>query len=46
MNVQVSSRKGGPKNEVIMVDPLEAKQLAAKQMQEIKAKEKFKVKKI
>ncbi|XP_058067854.1 uncharacterized protein LOC131217111 [Magnolia sinica] len=28
--------------EVIMVDPLEAKRLAAKQMQEIKAKEKFK----
>lgn len=46
MNVQVSSRKGGPKNEVIMVDPLEAKRLAAKQMQEIKAKEKFKVKEI
>nr|POE46097.1 dead-box atp-dependent rna helicase 20 [Quercus suber] len=39
---KVSSRKGGPKNEVIMVDPLEAKRLAAKQMQEIKAKEKFK----
>ncbi|KAK7814514.1 hypothetical protein CFP56_003059 [Quercus suber] len=41
-NPNVSSRKGGPKNEVIMVDPLEAKRLAAKQMQEIKAKEKFK----
>ena len=40
--VQVSPRKGSS-NEVIMVDPLEAKRLAAKQMQQIKAKEKFKV---
>jgi len=29
--------------EVIMVDPLEAKRLAAKEMEEIKAKEKFEV---
>ncbi|XP_024029907.1 uncharacterized protein LOC21395196 [Morus notabilis] len=29
-------------NQVIMVDPLEAKRLAAKQMQQIKAREKFK----
>ncbi|CAN4113342.1 unnamed protein product [Withania somnifera] len=29
------------KKEVIMVDPLEAKRLAAKQMEEIKAKERF-----
>lgn len=28
---------------VVMVDPLEAKRLAAKQMQEIRAKEKLKV---
>lgn len=40
--VQASPNKGN--NEVIMVDPLEAKRLAAKQMEEIKAKEKFKVK--
>lgn len=41
--VQVSPGKGGSKNEVIMVDPLEAKRLAAKQMAKIKAREKFKV---
>ncbi|XP_044463048.1 uncharacterized protein LOC123194005 isoform X2 [Mangifera indica] len=29
-------------NEIIMVDPLEAKKLAAKQMEQIKAREKFK----
>ena len=40
----MSSVKGDPGNEVIMVDPLEAKWLAAKQMKQIK--EKFKVKKI
>lgn len=40
--VQASPKNGN--NEVIMVDPLEAKRLAAKQMEEIKAKEKFKVK--
>uniref|UniRef100_A0A5B6ZXZ2 Uncharacterized protein n=1 Tax=Davidia involucrata TaxID=16924 RepID=A0A5B6ZXZ2_DAVIN len=40
-NPNVSPR-GYSKKEVIMVDPLEAKQLAAKQMEKIKAKEKFK----
>jgi hypothetical protein len=44
--VQVSSGKVGFNKEVIMVDPLEAKRLAAKQMQEIEAKENFKVKDI
>jgi len=34
-------RSSGEK--VVMVDPLEAKRLAAKQMQEIRAKEKLKV---
>ncbi|XP_057422292.1 uncharacterized protein LOC130716115 [Lotus japonicus] len=38
----VSSGKAGSKNDVIMVDPVEAKQLAAKQMERIKAKEKLK----
>ncbi|KAK6248134.1 hypothetical protein QUC31_019699 [Theobroma cacao] len=37
----VSLGKGDPGNDVIMVDPLEAKRLAAKQMEQIKAKEKF-----
>lgn len=32
---------GRSRKEVIMVDPLEAKRLAAKEMEEIKAKEKF-----
>ncbi|XWS16913.1 hypothetical protein CRYUN_Cryun33cG0022400 [Craigia yunnanensis] len=41
-NPNVSSVKGDPGNEVMMVDPLEAKRLAAKQMEQIKAKEKFK----
>ncbi|XVE71749.1 hypothetical protein DITRI_Ditri10aG0176800 [Diplodiscus trichospermus] len=41
-NANVSSGKGDRGNEVIMVDPLEAKRLAAKQMEKIKAKEKFK----
>ncbi|XP_041021911.1 uncharacterized protein LOC121263158 isoform X2 [Juglans microcarpa x Juglans regia] len=41
-NPNVSSGKRGSVKEVIMVDPLEAKRLAAKQMQEIKAKQKFK----
>ncbi|XP_059636163.1 uncharacterized protein LOC132278389 isoform X1 [Cornus florida] len=36
------SRGGDSIKEVIMVDPLEAKRLAAKQMGEIKAREKFK----
>ncbi|KAK8490367.1 hypothetical protein V6N11_083516 [Hibiscus sabdariffa] len=40
-NPNVSSGKGAPGNEVIMVDPLEAKRLAAKQMEQIKAKEKI-----
>ncbi|XP_021277145.1 uncharacterized protein LOC110411349 isoform X2 [Herrania umbratica] len=40
-NPNVSSGKGDPGNDVIMVDPLEAKRLAAKQMEQIKAKEKF-----
>ncbi|KAK6944276.1 hypothetical protein RJ641_025378 [Dillenia turbinata] len=40
-NANVSSGKRDGK-EVIMVDPLEAKRLAAKQMQEIRAKEKLK----
>ncbi|KAH7861543.1 hypothetical protein Vadar_027529 [Vaccinium darrowii] len=38
----VSPSKGSSKKEVIMVDPLEAKRLAAKQMEVIKAKEKLK----
>jgi len=41
--VQGSSAEGNPYKEIIMVDPLEAKRLAAKQMQEIKAKERFRV---
>ncbi|XP_040948920.1 uncharacterized protein [Gossypium hirsutum] len=45
-NPNVSSGKGNSGKEVIMVDPLEAKRLAAKQMVQIKAKEKAKVKKI
>ncbi|KDP34245.1 hypothetical protein JCGZ_07816 [Jatropha curcas] len=36
------SGKGDSKREIIMVDPLEAKRLAAKQMQEIQAKERIK----
>jgi hypothetical protein len=42
--IQVSSGKDGSKKDVIMVDPVEAKRLAAKQMERIKAKEKLKVK--
>ncbi|KAL1553821.1 hypothetical protein AAHA92_14447 [Salvia divinorum] len=41
-NPNASSGKGKSKKEVIMVDPLEAKRLAAKQMELIKAKEEFK----
>ncbi|KAJ9689215.1 hypothetical protein PVL29_014732 [Vitis rotundifolia] len=41
-NPNVSAGKGNFDKEVIMVDPLEAKRLAAKQMQEFKAKEKLK----
>ncbi|XP_057464163.1 uncharacterized protein LOC130753963 isoform X3 [Actinidia eriantha] len=40
---KVSPRKVSSRKEVIMVDPLEAKRLAVKQMEEIKAKEKLKV---
>ncbi|XP_019442186.1 PREDICTED: uncharacterized protein LOC109346826 isoform X2 [Lupinus angustifolius] len=40
-NPNVSSGKQGSKNDVIMVDPVEAKRLAAKQMERIKAKEKL-----
>lgn len=40
MPVQVSAGKGNP-GEVVMVDPLEAKRLATKQMEEIKAREKL-----
>lgn len=42
----MSSGRVGLIKEVTMVDPLEAKRLAAKQMQEIEAKENFKVKDI
>ncbi|XP_057487768.1 uncharacterized protein LOC130773835 isoform X2 [Actinidia eriantha] len=41
-NPNVSPGKASSRKEVIMVDPLEAKRLAAKQMEEIKAKEKLK----
>ncbi|CBI24091.3 hypothetical protein VitviT2T_017075 [Vitis vinifera] len=41
-NPNVSAGKGNSDKEVVMVDPLEAKRLAAKQMQEFKAKEKLK----
>ncbi|XP_009802259.1 uncharacterized protein [Nicotiana sylvestris] len=40
-NPNVSPGKERVKKEVIMVDPSEAKRLAAKQMEEIKAKERF-----
>ncbi|KAJ4952231.1 hypothetical protein NE237_029063 [Protea cynaroides] len=40
-NPNVSPRKGSFTNEVVMVDPLEAKRLADKQMQEIQAKERL-----
>lgn len=40
---QSSPGKRNTRVEVVMVDPLEAKRLAAKQMQEIRAKEKLKV---
>lgn len=40
---QVSSGGKSGGKEIIMVDPLEAKRLAAKQFQRIKAREKFKV---
>ncbi|CAI9098678.1 OLC1v1035363C1 [Oldenlandia corymbosa var. corymbosa] len=41
-NSNGSPRKGSSGKEIIMVDPLEAKRLAAKQMERIKAKERFK----
>ncbi|RZB60214.1 hypothetical protein D0Y65_043124 [Glycine soja] len=41
-----SSGKEGSKDDVVMVDLVEAKRLAAKQMKKIKAKEKFMVKAI
>ncbi|GLT97565.1 hypothetical protein SLE2022_151230 [Rubroshorea leprosula] len=41
-NPNVSSGKGDSPNKVTMVDPLEAKRLAAKQMEQIKAREKLK----
>ncbi|KAI4379813.1 hypothetical protein MLD38_006059 [Melastoma candidum] len=40
-NPNVSSGREDPINDVVMVDPLEAKRLAAKQMQQLKTKEKF-----
>ncbi|KAI3472455.1 hypothetical protein Pfo_029575 [Paulownia fortunei] len=40
--IQASSDKGKSNKVVVMVDPLEAKRLAARQMEQIKAKEKFK----
>lgn len=42
---QAPQRNGSSGNEVMMVDPLEAKRLAAKQMQKIRVKEKLKVSK-
>lgn len=41
--LQASPGRERRKKEVIMVDPLEAKRLAAKQMEEIKAKERYQV---
>ncbi|KAL1372041.1 hypothetical protein HN51_002209 [Arachis hypogaea] len=41
-NPNVSSGKEGSNKDVIMVDPVEAKRLAARQMERIKAKEKLK----
>ncbi|ESR66706.1 hypothetical protein KPL70_027636 [Citrus sinensis] len=40
--IQISPRTNDSSKKIIMVDPLEAKRLANKQMQEIQAKEKFK----
>lgn len=40
-NPNMSSGRESSINEVIMVDPMEAKRLAAKQMQQLRAKEKF-----
>lgn len=44
--IQISPRTNDSSKKIIMVDPLEAKRLANKQMQEIQAKEKFKVEEI
>lgn len=44
--IQASSGKEYSKKVVVMVDPLEAKRLAAKQMELVKAKEKFNVSEI
>lgn len=44
--LQVSSGKDGSNKDVKMVDPVEAKRLAAKQMAQIKAREKIKVNEI
>ncbi|WOL08601.1 hypothetical protein Cni_G17354 [Canna indica] len=41
-NSNASQGKRSSGDEIIMVDPIEAKRLAAKQMQEIRAKEKLK----
>ncbi|GFP89730.1 hypothetical protein PHJA_001116800 [Phtheirospermum japonicum] len=41
-NPNASSDRKSSKKEVVMVDPLEAKRLAAKQMEQITAKENFK----
>ncbi|XP_051126952.1 uncharacterized protein LOC127248579 isoform X4 [Andrographis paniculata] len=41
-NPNTSPNKGSSSKEVIMVDPLEAKRLAAKQMERVQAKEKLK----
>ncbi|GAY48455.1 hypothetical protein CUMW_111770 [Citrus unshiu] len=41
-NPNISPRTNDSSKKIIMVDPLEAKRLANKQMQEIQAKEKFK----
>jgi hypothetical protein len=40
---QAPQTKRSSGNNVVMVDPLEAKRLAARQMQEIRAREKLKV---
>ncbi|KAJ0965678.1 hypothetical protein J5N97_026816 [Dioscorea zingiberensis] len=41
-NANAPRRKGTSNENIVMVDPLEAKRLAAKQMQEIQAREKLK----
>ena len=44
--IHVASGKEGSKDDVVMVDLVEAKRVAAKQMKKIKANEKFMVKAI